>query len=79
MVKKIAINGFGRIGRNAFKISLSRDDIEVVAINDLVAPSALAHLLKYDSTIVMTRMSSLMVRSIAYTAKLIRTIYRGAS
>lgn len=50
MVKKIAINGFGRIGRNAFKISLSRDDIEVVAINDLVAPSALAHLLKYDST-----------------------------
>ena len=50
MVKKIAINGFGRIGRNAFKIALNRDDIEVVAINDLVTPSALAHLLKYDST-----------------------------
>lgn len=50
MVKKIAINGFGRIGRNAFKIALNRDDIEVVAINDLVAPDALAHLLKYDST-----------------------------
>ena len=50
MSKKIAINGFGRIGRNAFKIALGRDDIEVVAINDLVAPAALAHLLKYDST-----------------------------
>ncbi len=50
MSKKIAINGFGRIGRNAFKIALGRDDIEVVAINDLVAPVALAHLLKYDST-----------------------------
>lgn len=50
MVKKIAINGFGRIGRNAFKIALNRDDIEVVAINDLVTPGALAHLLKYDST-----------------------------
>ena len=50
MSKKIAINVFGRIGRNAFKIALGRDDIEVVAINDLVAPVALAHLLKYDST-----------------------------
>ncbi len=50
MVRKIAINGFGRIGRNAFKIALNRDDIEVVAINDLVTPGALAHLLKYDST-----------------------------
>ena len=50
MLKKIAINGFGRIGRNAFKIALNRDDIEVVAINDLVTPQALAHLLKYDST-----------------------------
>ena len=49
MSKKIAINGFGRIGRNAFKIALGRDDIEVVAINDLVAPAALAHLLKYDN------------------------------
>ena len=38
MSKKIAINGFGRIGCNAFKIALGRDDIEVVAINDLVAP-----------------------------------------
>lgn len=50
MIRKIAINGFGRIGRNAFKIAENRDDIQVVAINDLVDPSVLAHLLKYDST-----------------------------
>ena len=50
MTKKIAINGFGRIGRNAFKIALVRDDIEVVAVSALVDPKTLAHLLKYDST-----------------------------
>jgi glyceraldehyde 3-phosphate dehydrogenase len=50
MTKKVAINGFGRIGRNAFKIALNRDDLEIVAINDLVDASTLAHLLKYDST-----------------------------
>ena len=50
MATKIAINGFGRIGRNAFKIALNRDDIEVVALNDLVDNKTLAHLLKYDST-----------------------------
>ena len=50
MAKKIAINGFGRIGRNAFKIAINRDDIEVVAINDLTDTKTLAHLLKYDST-----------------------------
>ena len=47
---KIAINGFGRIGRNVFKIALERDGIEIVAINDLTDPKTLAHLLKYDST-----------------------------
>ena len=47
---KIAINGFGRIGRNVFKIALERDGIEVVGINDLTDPKTLAHLLKYDST-----------------------------
>ncbi len=46
---KIAINGFGRIGRNAFKIAFERPDIEVVAINDLSDPKTLAHLLKHDS------------------------------
>ncbi len=47
--KNIAINGFGRIGRNAFKIAFERSDIEIVAINDLTDTKTLAHLLKYDS------------------------------
>lgn len=46
---RIAINGFGRIGRNAFKILESSKDVDIVAINDLTAPATLAHLLKYDS------------------------------
>lgn len=49
MAYKIAINGFGRIGRNAFKIAFDRSDIEVVAINDLTDTRTLAHLLKHDS------------------------------
>lgn len=47
---KLAINGFGRIGRNVFKIAMERDNVEIVAINDLTDPKTLAHLLKYDST-----------------------------
>lgn len=46
---KLAINGFGRIGRNAFKIAFDRSDLEVVAINDLADTKTLAHLLKHDS------------------------------
>lgn len=46
---KLGINGFGRIGRNAFKIAFERDDIEVVAINDLTDTKTLAYLLKHDS------------------------------
>ena len=46
---RIAINGFGRIGRAAFKIALTRKDVEVVAINDLMDNKTLAHLLKYDT------------------------------
>jgi glyceraldehyde 3-phosphate dehydrogenase len=46
---RVAINGFGRIGRNVFKIALTRPDIEIVAINDLTDAKTLAHLLKYDS------------------------------
>lgn len=46
---KIAINGFGRIGRNAFKIAFERKDIEIVAINDLTDTKTLAYLLKNDS------------------------------
>lgn len=49
-MKKIAINGFGRIGRNAFKIAFDRGDIEIVAINDLTDNKTLAHLLKHDSS-----------------------------
>jgi len=47
---KVAINGFGRIGRNAFKIAFERRDLEVVAVNDLTDTKTLAHLLKYDSS-----------------------------
>ena len=49
MKTKIAINGFGRIGRNAFKIAFSRSDIEIVAINDLTDTKTLAYLLKHDT------------------------------
>ncbi|NCU30289.1 type I glyceraldehyde-3-phosphate dehydrogenase [Candidatus Saccharibacteria bacterium] len=48
-MKRVAINGFGRIGRNAFKIAFERSDIEVVAVNDLADNKTLAHLLKHDS------------------------------
>ncbi|OGI28428.1 MAG: type I glyceraldehyde-3-phosphate dehydrogenase [Candidatus Moranbacteria bacterium RIFOXYA12_FULL_44_15] len=47
---KVAINGFGRIGRPSFKIAFAKDGIEVVAINDLTDIETAAHLLKYDST-----------------------------
>jgi glyceraldehyde 3-phosphate dehydrogenase len=47
---KVGINGFGRIGRNVFKLMLERDRFEVVGINDLTDTKTLAHLLKYDST-----------------------------
>ena len=54
MTVKIGINGFGRIGRLAFRriyeLGAKSNDIEVVAINDLTSPAMLAHLLKYDST-----------------------------
>ena len=46
---RVAINGFGRIGRNAFKIAFERSDLEIVAINDLTDTKTLAHLLKHDS------------------------------
>ena len=47
---KIGINGFGRIGRLAFRAAIERADIEVVGINDLVEPDYMAYMLKYDST-----------------------------
>ncbi|HEY7745276.1 MAG TPA: type I glyceraldehyde-3-phosphate dehydrogenase [Desulfuromonadales bacterium] len=49
MAAKVAINGFGRIGRNVFRAAHGISDIEIVAINDLTDAATLAHLLKYDS------------------------------
>lgn len=46
---RIAINGFGRIGRNAFKVAFERSDLEIAAINDLTDTKTLAHLLRHDS------------------------------
>lgn len=49
MSVRIAINGFGRIGRNVFRAARNNPKIEIVAVNDLTDPATLAHLLKYDS------------------------------
>ncbi len=49
MSYKVAINGFGRIGRNFFRSSIDQDYFEVIAINDITSAKTLAHLLKYDS------------------------------
>ena len=49
MAAKVAINGFGRIGRNVFRAALNSPDLEFVAVNDLTDAATLAHLLKYDS------------------------------
>ncbi len=50
MAIRVAINGFGRIGRGYLRASLSNPEVEVVAVNDLTSPATNAHLLKYDST-----------------------------
>lgn len=50
MTVKVALNGFGRIGRLAFRQMFDDPNYEIVAINDLTSPEMLAHLLKYDST-----------------------------
>lgn len=49
MTKKVAINGFGRIGRSSLRLALENPDLEIVAINDLTDAATLAHLVKYDS------------------------------
>lgn len=49
MKTRVAINGFGRIGRSAFKVAFERSDLEIVAINDLTDTKTLAYLLKHDS------------------------------
>ena len=50
MAVKVAINGFGRIGRLAFRQMFGHEGSEIVAINDLTSPDMLAYLLKYDSS-----------------------------
>ncbi len=50
MATRVAINGFGRIGRGFLRAALANPDVEIVAVNDLVPPATNAHLLKYDST-----------------------------
>ena len=50
MVTRVAINGFGRIGRGFLRAALANPDVDIVALNDLVPPATNAHLLKYDST-----------------------------
>lgn len=49
MTIKVGINGFGRIGRSVFRILAARDDIEVVAINDIFSNEALAYMLQFDT------------------------------
>jgi len=69
---KIAINGFGRIGRAAFKVALTKPELEVAAINDLTDAATLAHLLKYDTAYgiyekkVLAKGNNLIVGNIAY-------------
>ena len=50
MAVKLGINGFGRIGRQVFRVAEKRDDVDVLVINDITDPKTLAHLLKYDSS-----------------------------
>ncbi|WP_108803390.1 type I glyceraldehyde-3-phosphate dehydrogenase [Aquimarina sp. Aq107] len=58
---RVAINGFGRIGRNLFRLLIDNSDIEVVAINDLADTRTLSHLLKYDS------IHGVLAQNISYT------------
>ena len=79
MAVKVAINGFGRIGRLAFRQMFGAEGYEVVAINDLTSPKMLAHLLKYDSSQgkyerliqfqLQMILSSLMVKKSRFTLK----------
>ena len=46
---RVAINGFGRIGRSVYRLLAQRDDIEVAVVNDIAKPEALAYLLQYDT------------------------------
>ena len=68
---KVAINGFGRIGRLAFRQMFGAEGYEVVAINDLTSPKMLAHLLKYDSSqgkYALADTPNILIRSIGFGA-----------
>mgnify|MGYP000610994154 CR=1 FL=1 len=89
MAVKVAINGFGRIGRLAFRQMFGAEGYEVVAINDLTKPSMLADLLKYDTVArsvrtftqfqLMMRLtqSQLMVRLLQSTRRQMQTTFLG--
>ena len=51
MAVKVAINGFGRIGRNVYRAQMDNPEIDIVAINDITDTKTLAHLLKHDSVL----------------------------
>ncbi|MYG04324.1 MAG: type I glyceraldehyde-3-phosphate dehydrogenase, partial [Acidobacteriia bacterium] len=51
MAVKVAINGFGRIGRNVYRAQMDNPGVSIVAINDITDKATLAHLLKYDSVL----------------------------
>ena len=51
MAIKVGINGFGRIGRNIFRVTIDDNDLDVVAVNDITDPKTLAYLLKHDSVL----------------------------
>ena len=78
MAVKVAINGFGRIGRLAFRQMFGAEGFEIVAINDLTSPKMLAHLLKYDSTQVKipSQLTAKRSRSMRFR---MQTTHRGAS
>ena len=89
MAVRVAINGFGRIGRLAFRQMFGAEGYEVVAINDLTSPKMLAHLLKYDHHRVNTSMqmrflqamilSQFVVRKSKFTHSQMQTIAHGES
>lgn len=83
---KVGINGFGRIGREVFRVAFNNPEVEVVAINDLGDVKTLAHLLKYDSIHGISIMKSaskatsllLMVTKSKYSPAWIRQRFLGA-
>ena len=75
MAVKVAINGFGRIGRLAFRQMFGAEGFEIVAINDLTSPEMLAHLLKYPTVRIL---SSLMAKRSRSTRKQTQLSFRGA-